>query len=350
MRIPEDTSDNAAISRIAEIREMNFDVLEMYSRYLVNHPRYITKAMIDDIVNDYGVSEEYAYCVLLAAACGLDIEKNERDLKIVKDYFIPSIKKLDTKNYLENAYYKNIRIPEVVFGKWELKYETYQPYEAFIYNDLIVDAEFREIPRLGFFDEVFRFPAVLESGNEWMTITPNEIETMHPAVEAVEGSVITFGMGLGYFAYMASEKEQVRSITVIEADEEIIRLFQNYILPQFPHKQKVDIICMDAFEYVRTCMGSGSYDYAFVDLWHDTSDGVELYLKMKKLERLSPNINYVYWIEDSLLSHLRWRVFDMLCDQMSTKDLSDDEIYNYLGNAFLRELAANTENVSRSFS
>ena len=58
---------------------------------------------------------------------------------------------------------------------------------------------------------------------------------------------------------------------------------------------------MDAFEYAKKCMTNGNFDYAFMDLWHDASDGVELYLKMKKLKRFSPDRKYLYWIENSLL-------------------------------------------------
>jgi len=45
------------------------------------------------------------------------------------------------------------------------------------------------------------------------------------------------------------------------------------------------------------------FDYAFVDLWHDADDGVEIYIRMKQLEK--ENIVYSYWIEDSLLSMIR---------------------------------------------
>jgi hypothetical protein len=216
---------------------------------------------------------------------------------------------LKAKDYRENPYYRNITIPEISTGNWELKYEKYQPYEAFIYNELIIDENFREIPRLGFFAEEFLFPAVLEKGVEWMTITPNEIATMQPALEEVVGKVVTFGLGLGYFAYMASEKEQVHQLTIIERNEEVIRLFKEYILPQFPHKEKVEIIGMDAFVYAKEYMAAEAYDYAFVDLWHDVSDGVELYLRMKGMEIDCPKTKYLYWIEESLLSCLRRYVF-----------------------------------------
>ena len=55
------------------------------------------------------------------------------------------------------------------------------------------------------------------------------------------------------------------------------------------------------FEFAKR---DNNFDYAFVDLWHDVSDGVNLYLKMKKLEK--NNTKYFYWIEKSIISKLKW--------------------------------------------
>ena len=314
MRIDLNQSDLRKVRNLAQIRDMNSEVLGMYANYLIEHPCFITEELINDITLDCNVSEEYAYFVLLVAATGLEMDSSGRDRRIAHDYYIPSIKQLNAQDYRNNFYYKNIAIPKISIGNWELKYEKYQPYEAFIYDDIRIDKDYREIPRLGFFTEEFSFPAVLENGTEWMTITPNEIATMQPALEKVEGKVITFGLGLGYFTYMASEKEQVDKVTVVERNEEVIRMFKEYILPQFPHKDKIEIIAMDAFVYAKEYMAAGLYDYAFVDLWHDVSDGVELYLRMKKLEVYSPKTRYLYWIEESLLSSLRRNVFLILLE------------------------------------
>ncbi|MBQ2947766.1 MAG: hypothetical protein IJD94_02170, partial [Clostridia bacterium] len=112
------------------------------------------------------------------------------------------------------------------------------------------------------------------------------------------------GLGLGYFAFMASEKPEVESVTVIERDETVIRLFEKHLLPQFPYREKIRIVCADAFDYARTRLG-GSADFVFVDLWHDVSDGAEMYLRMKLLERHAPQAEFAYWIETSIRAFLR---------------------------------------------
>lgn len=285
------------------IKENNFEVIGMIAYYLINHSDYINSEMINKVVNVSNVSEEEAFFLIFCDACGLDIGENKDDLYLAMKYFKEGIKKLDKKNYINNLYYKNIRVREQKIGNWEFKYKKYKPYEAFIYDDLIVKDNFVEIPRVGYFNEEFEYLAVLEDGNEWMLITPNEINTMQPVIDAVSGNVITFGLGLGYFAYMVSCKDDVNSVTVVERDKNVIELFEKYILPQFDNKDKIKIINSDAFEYAKSMKG---YDYAFVDLWHDVSDGVNLYLKMKRLEK--KDVKYYYWIEKSILSHLRWKI------------------------------------------
>ena len=308
----------------------------MLCDYLNNNPCYITRELMQSINSDDVLPEEAVYSALLTGLCGLDTVKNERDRQLANDYFRPAVKKLDVKTYSENPFYLDIVIPEVGIDDWELKYEKYKPYEAFVYNDIIVEADLKEIPRVGFFNDEFQFPAVMENDHEWMAIKPNEIETMQPAIDAIGGRVVTYGLGLGYFTYMASLKDRVQCITVVERDKKVIHLFEHYILPQFQHKEKVEIICADAFEFAGKQMHHRNFDYAFVDLWHNVSDGLDIYLKMKKMEFLSSRTKFYYWIEESLLSGFRWQIFDWVTENA----ISYNEIEKCLNKPFLQKLAA----------
>lgn len=315
MKIELYQSDIGHIHRLERIRKNNAEMLERYANYIRNDATFINKELMGELTKECRISEEEAYGLLFAAACDLNPEDNISHMELIEEYLVPSIKKLDVERYKNNPYYRNIKMPSVAKGCWQFKYEMTKPYEAFIYNDIILTNDFKEIPRLGFFDEPFSFLAVLESGVEWMTITPNELETQQPVIDEVKGKVITFGLGLGYFAYMVSEKEEVEHITIVERDPSVIALFKEYILPQFGHKDKVRIIESDAFTYMQNEMAKKQYDYAFGDIWHDVADGVDLYLQMKKWEYLSPETKYLYWIEDSILSNLRFSVLEVLLDQ-----------------------------------
>lgn len=328
--------DRKRIEEISEIRQRNNLYGLLLSNYLNNNPCFITKELMESANCGSFLSEETVYFALLTGFCGLDIENDQQDKQLANDYFRPSIKKLDTKAYLENPYYQNISIPKIEFNHWQLGYEEYASYEAFIYNDILLKPDFKEIPRIGFFNDEFQFPIVMENGHEWMAIKPNEIETMQPVIDSIEGRVVTFGLGLGYFPYMASLKEEVQNILVVERDEEVIRLFKRYILPQFQNKEKIEIVSADAFEYVEKEIQNRNFDYAFVDLWHDVSDGLAMYLQLKKLERQYERTKFFYWIEDSLLSAFRWQLFDWVVQHAR----SYNEVVKCLSNPFLRKLAA----------
>lgn len=286
-----------------KIKQDNYRVFAMLSNYLNNVPDFINKEEIAEIVQ-YGVSSEYAFGVLFAAAFGLDIVDNRDDKDLFNKYFNKMIHKLDANEYYNNPYFKNIKIPTITIGNSELKYEKYKPFEGFVYNDILKTDTGRQIPQIGFFETEFKFPAILENNRIWMTITPNEIETMKEDIDKAFGNVLTFGLGLGYYAYMISEKEQVESITVVETNQDVINLFNKYVLPQFKNAQKIKIIKADAFVYAQEHMSKGNFDFVFTDLWHDVSDGIDMYLKMKKFEQQSPSTVFTYWIEKSILCYL----------------------------------------------
>ncbi|WP_310830342.1 hypothetical protein [Paenibacillus pedocola] len=285
------------------ITEDDHRLFALLSVYLNHTSDFISKEDIEEIVN-YGVSVEYAFRAVFAAALGLDIVENPEDKDLFNNYFSKMIHKLDTNEYYNNPYFKNIRIPAIRIGNSELKYEQYKPYEGFVCNDIITTQEGRQIPQIGFFETEFMFPAILENNRIWMTITPNEIETMKDPVDKAFGNVLTFGLGLGYYAYMISEKNQVERVTVVENNENVIQLFKQYILPQFKNSQKINIIQSEAFEYAQEYMAKEKYDFVFTDLWHDVSDGMDLYLRMKGFEQEHPATEFMYWIEKSILCYL----------------------------------------------
>ena len=116
------------------------------------------------------------------------------------------------------------------------------------------------------------------------------------------GNVLTYGLGLGYFAFHASGKDTVTRVDVVERDEKVIELFEKYLLPQFPHSGKIRVICADALDFARE--RAAGYDYIFADIWHDPSDGVPLYRRLKEYESCAPGARFDYWCEDTIIHYL----------------------------------------------
>ena len=326
------------MSRLDAIMRNNDIVVSILSEYINNHPRFIDAPMVEDLARECHVSNHEAFCTLLSAACGLDTVDNPAHRALERQYLIPAIKKLDTAVYENDAYAKTVRFPNVIHGKWELCQHSYAPYEPFVRTHPVVTKDLCEIPQLGYFDVEFPFPAILENGIEWMTITPNEVETMREPIAKCRGRVLTLGLGLGYFAFHASEKPEVERVVVVERSRDVIEIFKTYLLPQFPNGKKIEIVEDDAFQYMQKEMPRGKFDYVFADLWHDASDGLEMYRKLKQYEILAPKTKFDYWIEPSLLSLLRHIVYRRITDENEPLKLGGLSPETVLTDAFLRKL------------
>ena len=310
---------------------MNFQLTRLYKSYLEKCPEIITARLVDELCADGVFTKEEGIAALLSEIFGIDSERSASDRRFLRDYVAPSIRILDTERYKSDPYYKNVKIKNVKDGRWELRWESYAPYRAVICDDMVICDDYREYAPLGFFTEKFDFPAVLENGNEWMTLTPVDMDTCTEAIGKARGKVVTFGLGLGYFAYMASLKDDVNSVTVVELSDDVIRLFNKHILPYFPYPEKIRIVNADAFKYAESEMPKEDFDFAFVDTWRDASDGAPMYRRMKALEHLSPNTEFSYWIESFLISRIRAEKYVEIREKLDTgTDLSYDEVVKEL--------------------
>ena len=326
--------DKEKLKRLTHTFDLNYRMTNLYATYLEHFPTLITKEMIEEVCSDGEITEKEALIAIICEAFGLSDEAGGEARELIRNYIRHSVRVLDTKRYTENPYYKNVKIKNAVDGNWELKWECYPAFRAVICDDLKIKEDFTEIPPLGFFTEDFSFPAVLEGGNEWMTLTPVDLDTCEEAIEKAHGRVVTFGLGLGYYAYMCQRKPDVESITVIEKSEDVIRLFKKYILPYFENPEKLKIVAADAVEYAKEVMPSENYDYAFVDVWRDASDGAPIYEKMKPLEKYCQNTEFDYWIENFLISRLRAIRFEELYKKVDLNASDAPTTYN----DFLKEL------------
>ncbi len=290
------------------VRKNNSRLMELYSLYLNLCPRALDKETVEGLADDCHIDRAAAMAHCLAAYFDLDVTGADRDF--FRHWLLPSIEEQDTATYVNDAYFKQIRIPADVRGKWSLKEEFLAPFEPFVCRDLRVLPDGRMLPQIGFFREKYPFPAVLENGREWMTLQPNEMVTTYPAIDAARGRVLTFGMGLGYFTYHAACKPEVESVTVVDISEDVLALFREHILPQFPHPEKVHLVCRDAFAFAETDM-AGNFDFVFADIWHDAGDGRDLYLRMKEYEHRFPDIRFSFWLEDTIRCYLDESLWDV---------------------------------------
>ena len=209
----------------------------------------------------------------------------------------------------ENPYFKLLKgLKDKRSGKLSFFTREYAPYEVFLIDDEKENQGRLELS-LGYYEKGLSFPALSKDGTVWMSLIPHEINTMKQAIASAKGNVLTLGLGLGYYAFMVSQKDEVESVTIVENDPKVIAMFQELLLPSFPQKEKIHIVKGDAFDYVKH--HGREFDFTFVDIYHDETDALPLYLRLLHLEQ-GPT---AYWIERAILLYFRRYVLAFLEEQ-----------------------------------
>ena len=179
---------------------------------------------------------------------------------------------------------------------------SFKPYQCLPYEDVKISKNFVETSQIGYFLQEFKYLAVLKNDVVWMSTDPNEINTMRDSINVANGNVLAFGLGLGYYPIMCAIKDNVKSVTVVEKDQAIIDIFNKHILPLFEFKNKIKIVHANAFDFAKKDLSS--FDYLFIDIWHNPEDGLPLYLRFKKLLK-NKQIKVAYWLEKSIVAMYR---------------------------------------------
>ena len=248
-------------------------------------------------INQYikeGLNEKEAMMQMFTKAFDIDYELDENK-EVMDAYILNNLKKLEDEEYLNNEYAKTIK-GTGKHKRYALKYIDYEPYQLFAYDDISLKGD-KENSHIGYFDHKFSYLALTEGNNIWMSLNPNEIETMKPYIEKAKGNVLVLGLGMGYVPFMMALKPEAKNITIVEKDSDIISLFNALIYPNFKNKEKIKIIEDDAINFVKR---QNKYDYIFADLWHSPEDGLSLFVQLKRI-----NKNIDCWLEVSMYALLR---------------------------------------------
>lgn len=252
------------------------------------------------------------------------------------DFFMNSLlnegRVFDVSEIQDNPYVKDIDFKDRRSGDFEFRSHSFMPYELDIYDipRKIIEYDV-DIPRISCFTEKVEYPVIFQNSikSTWMSVSPNEINTMKQPIRNAKGKVLTLGCGMGYFAYMASLKADVESITIVEREQSVIDLFTSFILPQFKTKDKITVIKDDAIEYMMN-LEDGLYDYCFADIWIGVMD-FEPYIETKEVCKRFRKMRMEYWIEDAfgilLSSHIYIEMLKAFSNNMNVPlgNMNDNE-------------------------
>jgi spermidine synthase len=120
-------------------------------------------------------------------------------------------------------------------------------------------------------------------------VSPQGINAMKKDIDEAKGKVLVIGLGLGYFPYMVSLKDDVNHIDVIEEDINVINIFNKVLFKQFQNKNKINIL---EGNIKSSQLELDKYDYIYVNSYNNFSQAIDVYNlfnendKYKKLKNI----------------------------------------------------------------
>ena len=333
------------INQLSQTQTFNIALAHQIINFIFSNPpsikkNHLVKKMKNDHLSD---TEAYQSLVLNKFLKDHVIKQHPNLLSLSLE---PYLRPLDHASFIRNPYYQSVKPHPITQGKWQLGYESYLPFQGVVTADVITNPmnDYLETTPLGYFLGPFYYLVIKQQDVTWMSVTPFEINTMAPIIDKMSGNVITLGLGLGYFASMTALKPEVSEVLVVEKDKQVIDIFLKHIYPLLENKEKIKIHHEDAFDYLRK--NTRPFDHLFVDIHHTAEDGLPMYIRMKKLENISRNGQWHYWLESSILALFRRYMIVYLQEQLLSFDESMYQNPTTLENHLYHELYKLNKDIS----
>lgn len=216
---------------------------------------------------------------------------------------------LSTDEWENSPYHSHVSLDLV--KNEHFSYETQKTAGHELFNTDVIQKdpkhELNDWMKLRAMDRNFDAIYLFQDENDWMLDAPSEAATNDIPAARAHGHVLTFGLGIGYFIYMALQNPNVTSITCIENSPQVIEMFNRFLYPQFPHHKTVNIIEGDAYASFNEAYLS-QYDYIFTDIWQSSNDGLACIEKLL-MQYNAPVEKADFWIEDSCMEVMWSLVF-----------------------------------------
>lgn len=218
-----------------------------------------------------------------------------------------SLFQMDADEFNNNSFFTDINLSNIHIDDSNMSIATssFKPYEVYPSKATFRDSEFNTYLYFSFSDKEIQYPELLENDKCLASLNPFEINSMDSIIDFdfTEGNILSFGLGLGYFAYRCALKDDVKSVTVVEENQNIIDVFNKYIFPQFKEsvRNKINIIKGNAHTLFLDKDFMNNYNKCFVKLWSGRADGIPLYNLFKENEK-GLECEMKYWIEEDLIT------------------------------------------------
>lgn len=326
-------------------------VANIYNSYFEEYRQNID----DFIVSKHSDKENPIYYALLEA---LEIDATDFEFQqLSKQYHIDEIKKLNLDQYLKNPFFSSIDKQNLSLNKYSIKFNTYNPYECFLYEELEIQesAFYKEITKLGYFDKPATYIELFKGNKVISSFNPYEFNCASNSLSKIKGNLLIVGLGLGYLPYLASINEEIISITVVEKDTNLIELFNTFIKNDVA-KNKIKIVQEDYLDFIK--QSNSSYDYVYFNLSEPSPFTLTQYIKLKSSEDDNLKTTYLYKNEKTLLALLRRYIiviFEEYLEGFTSKDYEkaqndEDKIINQIYKNIQKEVLSNRQSIDKLLS
>lgn len=275
-----------------------------------------------NLINSMVDANDYITAILSYTESILTLKKEKELKEILKKYNVNvDSLKYDTKILTENPYFRDIKLNyvdsnTVNYDNITIKKRTLMSMN---FHEPMGKYLFHHHP-IGYFETDVHMPVLMQGSKVWMSPAISEMESMKEGINKGHGKCLAMGLGIGFLPYSWLLKDEVKEVTVVEFNKDVIDLFENYIRPQFKTDKKLEIIHGDAIEYYNEEF-LNKFDYVYVDFWESTDDGLK---SLTKLMEKNINLLHVdYWIENSILYDVKYMVAPYLNAIYSGKSVTD---------------------------
>ncbi len=148
----------------------------------------------------------------------------------------------------------NVTVPDGKEGDWSVETFTVSEQESMF-------TRMRAIQHPEGFVAPGSYKRLKRGGVVVMSNTQMEVSTNQPIIRNATGNVLINGLGLGMVLTAILERNDIRSVTIIENAPEVIKLVGSH----FEKDRRVKVILCDAFEFKPP--KSSKYDAVWHDIW-----------------------------------------------------------------------------------
>lgn len=297
-----------AIDKEARLTELNMKLMEKMDFLIANKISVscVEKLdMFDEQVTFFTQNTKDVSIIELVVEQLLESGFGKGVLKSDIDKLTKNARMLPRQYFEENAFINNIKLKDETFEDLSMLTVLYPKYQVTEYSG----SERKNLvfyPCWGFMrcDSINYVLQNTKTKENPVIFPPSEMLQTQKYVDVAEGKVLTLGLKLGFFVYLAGLKDEVSEITIVENDLQILGFFEQHILPQFDEKTKakIKIEKSDPIEYIKY-LPDGNFDYCFVNLWGKHAEADD-YCKLMKFHNKFKQTKIDYYKEIRIVGEL----------------------------------------------